>query len=218
MVPREWSMHGRANQSTLRRETALNLRSVDRLLHQGVAPDHSALYVNVWRKTRWLSSHNLLTVLTERPLTSYRNADDMTSQNYSKFAIIAHQKCCEEWHDLSAVRFTCQMDCFVGNGAEQEVTVVVRIPNECWWRCIRYKSHVECSGIEHGPPRWEARDWPTAGQGLSVSVTQTSQLMLYREIIAVCSEIHTKHINTVCGQNVELLKGKLAVHVVTAGL
>ena len=28
--------------------------------------------------------------------------------------------------------------------------------------------------------------------------------MLYRETIAVCSEIHTKHINTVCGQNVEL--------------
>jgi len=26
--------------------------------------------------------------------------------------------------------------------------------------------------------------------------------MLYREIIAVCSEIHTKHINTLCGQNV----------------
>ena len=34
----------------------------------------------------------------------------------------------------------------------------------------------------------------------SVSVIQTSQLMLYREIIAVCSEIHTKHINTLCGQ------------------
>jgi hypothetical protein len=29
--------------------------------------------------------------------------------------------------------------------------------------------------------------------------------MPYREIIAVCSEIHTKHINTQCGQNVELL-------------
>ena len=28
--------------------------------------------------------------------------------------------------------------------------------------------------------------------------------MLYREIIAVCSEIHTKHINTLCGQNTEL--------------
>jgi len=29
--------------------------------------------------------------------------------------------------------------------------------------------------------------------------------MLYREIIAVCSQIHIKHINTLCGQNVELL-------------
>ena len=35
--------------------------------------------------------------------------------------------------------------------------------------------------------------------------------MLYREIIAVCSEIHTKHLNTLCGQNVELLNVKLAV-------
>jgi hypothetical protein len=32
---------------------------------------------------------------------------------------------------------------------------------------------------------------------------QTSQLMLYREIIAVCAEIHTKHINTLCGQKIE---------------
>jgi len=29
--------------------------------------------------------------------------------------------------------------------------------------------------------------------------------MLYRQIIAVCSQIQTKHINAVCGQNVELL-------------
>ena len=29
--------------------------------------------------------------------------------------------------------------------------------------------------------------------------------MLYRKIMADCSEIHTKHINTVCGQNAELL-------------
>ena len=28
--------------------------------------------------------------------------------------------------------------------------------------------------------------------------------MLCREIIAVCSQIHKKHINTLCGQNVEL--------------
>ena len=33
--------------------------------------------------------------------------------------------------------------------------------------------------------------------------------------MAVCSEIHT---NTLCGQNVELLNVKLAVHIVATGL
>ena len=42
--------------------------------------------------------------------------------------------------------------------------------------------------------------------------------MLYRKIIAVCPQIHTKHINTLCGQNVELLNVKLVVHIVTTGL
>jgi hypothetical protein len=42
--------------------------------------------------------------------------------------------------------------------------------------------------------------------------------MLYREIIAVFFEIYTKHINTLCGHNVELLNVKLAVHIVTTGL
>ena len=32
--------------------------------------------------------------------------------------------------------------------------------------------------------------------------------MLYREIMSVCSEIHTKHTNTLFGQNVELLNDK----------
>ena len=32
--------------------------------------------------------------------------------------------------------------------------------------------------------------------------------MLYREIIAVCSQIHKKHTNTLFGQNVELLNVK----------
>jgi hypothetical protein len=41
--------------------------------------------------------------------------------------------------------------------------------------------------------------------------------MLYREIIAVCSQIHTKHTNTLCGQNVKLLSVKLVVHIVTTG-
>ena len=44
--------------------------------------------------------------------------------------------------------------------------------------------------------------------------------MLYREIIAVCSEIHTKHINSLCGQNVEFVKVKPGgtVYIVTTGL
>jgi len=42
--------------------------------------------------------------------------------------------------------------------------------------------------------------------------------MLYREIIAVCSQIYTKHINTLCGQNVEMLNDKLVVCIVTIGL
>ena len=42
--------------------------------------------------------------------------------------------------------------------------------------------------------------------------------MLYREIMAVCSEIHTKHISTLCGQNVELWNVKLVVYRVTTGL
>jgi len=45
-----------------------------------------------------------------------------------------------------------------------------------------------------------------------------SQLRLYIEIMAVCSEIHTKHINTLCGQKVELLNVKLVVQIVTTGL
>jgi hypothetical protein len=44
----------------------------------------------------------------------------------------------------------------------------------------------------------------TAQWTISISVVKNIQLMLYREIISVCSQIHTKHINTLCGQNVEL--------------
>jgi hypothetical protein len=41
--------------------------------------------------------------------------------------------------------------------------------------------------------------------------------MPYKEIMAVCSQSPTKHINTLCGQNVELLNVILAVHIVTNG-
>jgi len=62
------------------------------------------------------------------------------------------------------------------------------------------------------------KDSPYRAVNTLLPVTKTSQLMLYREIIVVCSEIHTKHINTLCGQNVELLNVKLVVHIVTTGL
>jgi len=52
----------------------------------------------------------------------------------------------------------------------------------------------------------------------SVSVLKTNQLMLYREIIAVSSQVHTKRIHTLCGQNVELFDVKQVVHIVTTGL
>jgi hypothetical protein len=42
--------------------------------------------------------------------------------------------------------------------------------------------------------------------------------MLYREIIAVCSQIHTKHIIALSGQNVEFVTVNLVVHIVTTDL
>ena len=53
---------------------------------------------------------------------------------------------------------------------------------------------------------------------LKTSLVETSQLMLYREIIAVCSQIHTKDIKTMCGQDIEFGNVKLVVHIVTSGL
>jgi hypothetical protein len=55
-------------------------------------------------------------------------------------------------------------------------------------------------------------------QGVKSLLQKPANKIMYREIIAVCSEIHTKYINTVCGQNVELLNVKLVVHIVTTGL
>jgi len=39
--------------------------------------------------------------------------------------------------------------------------------------------------------------------------------MLYREIIDVCSKIHTQYINTLCGRNVEFMNVKLAVRILS---
>jgi len=41
--------------------------------------------------------------------------------------------------------------------------------------------------------------------------------MMYREIISLCSDIHTKHVSTLYGQNLEILVLNLVVCIVTAG-
>ena len=41
---------------------------------------------------------------------------------------------------------------------------------------------------------------------------------MYTELFAVCSQINTKYINTLCGLNVEMLNLKLVVHIVTTGI
>jgi hypothetical protein len=38
--------------------------------------------------------------------------------------------------------------------------------------------------------------------------------MLYRDKIDICSQIDTKHINSLCGHNIELLNLKEAVYIV----
>jgi hypothetical protein len=55
----------------------------------------------------------------------------------------------------------------------------------------------------------------------SVSVIKTSQLTLHRKIIAVRSQVHIKHINTLCGQNVQFLNvkpGKIRNNLLTSGI
>ena len=42
--------------------------------------------------------------------------------------------------------------------------------------------------------------------------------MLYKEIIALCFKVHTKHTNALCEQNVELLNVKHLVPKLITGL
>jgi len=58
----------------------------------------------------------------------------------------------------------------------------------------------------------------TAQKTHFVSVIKSNQLMLYRGIIAVNSELQTKHTNTFCGQNIEFVNVKHLVHEETTGL
>jgi len=68
---------------------------------------------------------------------------------------------------------------------------------------ILYGQNAEFVNVKPGGTH--SNHWATKGY---ISVIQTSQLMLYREIIAVCSQVHTKHINTPYGQNVQFVNVK----------
>ena len=83
---------------------------------------------------------------------------------------------------------------------------LIRVPvTRCW----------DCLQMQDDKPPTDTRRF--GGEGTTFGRRATIN-MLHWEIMAVCSEIHTKNINTVCGQNVELLNVKLAVHIVTTGL
>jgi hypothetical protein len=74
---------------------------------------------------------------------------------------------------------------------------------------------LDCSGhliIRKSSPYFSVN---TASLGYK---NQAIYAVTYREIIAVCSQIHTEHINTLCGQNVELLNAKLTVLILTTEL
>jgi len=118
---------------------------------------------------------------------------------------------------LSVVRVVC---CQVEVSATGR-SLVQRSPTECGVsKCDREASPTRRSWPTGDVEPWEKKlniqSVPRSKH--SVSVIKSGQLMLYREIIAVCSQIQTKHINTLCGQNVELLNVKLVVHIVTTGL
>ena len=70
--------------------------------------------------------------------------------------------------------------------------------------------NVELLDVKPGSTYY-SNHWALGGY---ISITKSSQLILYREIIAICSDSHTKHINTLCGQNVELLDVNLAVRII----
>ena len=72
---------------------------------------------------------------------------------------------------------------------------------------VDYRMSVQICFVLSG--QWTAdssKDWVHRVQSThSVSVTKTNHSMLYSEIIAVCSQIHTKHINSLCGQNAQFV-------------
>ena len=68
-------------------------------------------------------------------------------------------------------------------------------------KLVLYSSTISCVVFLWFQPS-DVESVPASQNLRSVIVVRMQQSMLYREIIAVCSGIHTKHINTLCGHNV----------------
>ena len=90
----------------------------------------------------------------------------------------------EWWQETLQYREKNQIQChFVQHKSHLELNLAVRSEKRLRWTWIQLVPH-----SKH-----------------SVSIIKTNQLMLYREIISVCSVIRTEHTNTPFGQNVEFL-------------
>jgi len=78
----------------------------------------------------------------------------------------------------------------------RQVVMYTALPYTC-------KYTTQLHGAALGSSQTTYQDaFPTAQRTQSVSFTKTSQLMLYREIIAVCSEDNKKRTNRMCEQKV----------------
>ena len=95
-------------------------------------------------------------------------------------------------------------------------TDIPKIPKrQIQWKSIQWKK--SCTNADGQKDRQKWRNYESLLALLRTSL-KTTQSVLHREVINVCSQIHTKHTNTLYGQNVELLNVKLVVHIVTSGL
>jgi hypothetical protein len=56
----------------------------------------------------------------------------------------------------------------------------------------------------------------TSRERLCGSITKTNALLLFREMVTVYSEIHTKSINTFCGQDIEIINVKASLRIATS--
>ena len=116
-----------------------------------------------------------------------------------------------KWYEILLTKYFCRKQ--NNNSKDAREVFIFRCAGLSWERDVLYRDWVWDVSTHFPFREWEESEVYLKTQSVprskhSVSVIKTSQFILYREIIAVCSEIHTKHINTVCGQKVEFFNVK----------